>query len=63
VVRLYDALGRVVARLGEQEYAGGTHALRGRGHDAGGAPLPSGIYFYRIDAGAHTETKQMILVR
>jgi hypothetical protein len=50
-VRLYDAAGRLVRRLLEEpSLPRGRHAARFDGRDASGRPLPSGIYFYRVEA-------------
>ena len=38
--------------------ASGTYKLR---WDAGS--LPSGIYFYRLSAGAFSESKKLVLIR
>jgi hypothetical protein len=60
MVRLavYDLLGREVAVLVNEKKAPGTYQVR---FDATG--LPSGVYFYRMQAGSYTETKRMLLVR
>ena len=55
---VYDVLGREVARLVQEELRAGTH----RAHfDAGN--LPSGVYFYRIQAGDFHRTHRMTLLK
>ncbi len=49
-VRLFDATGRLVRTLVDLPWAEpGTHRVRMTGHDDGGRPLATGIYFYRLD--------------
>lgn len=54
---VYDALGRHLVTLVEAAQAAGSYAvpadLRG---------LPSGAYFYRLQAGTFTQTRQMVLL-
>ena len=57
-VTVIDALGREVSVLVSEELSAGTHLRR---WDA--ALVPSGIYFYRLQAGQYTETKKMLLLR
>ncbi len=55
---VYDVLGREVARLVQKELPAGTHRAR---FDAGN--LPSGVYFYRIQAGDFHSTNRMTLLK
>ncbi len=55
---VYDVLGREVARLVHEELRAGTHRAR---FDAGN--LPSGVYFYRIQAGDFHSTHRMTLLK
>lgn len=57
-LRVYDTLGRVVATLAEGEHAAGRHTVR---FDAAG--LSAGVYYYRLTAGAVTETKRMAYMK
>jgi flagellar hook assembly protein FlgD len=65
VVRLavYDALGREVAVLAEGNFSAGSHEVRWDGRDRTGAPVSSGVYLYRFDAGGKTDARKMLLVR
>ena len=57
-LKVFDVLGREVAILiNELENAGGHSAIFAAGN------LPSGVYFYRLQAGAFTNTKKLILLR
>jgi hypothetical protein len=60
---VYDALGREVAVLAEGAFSAGSHEVRWDGHDRTGAPVSSGVYLYRLDAGGKSETRKMLLVR
>ena len=55
---VYHVLGREVARLVQQELRAGTHRAQ---FDAGN--LPSGIYFYRIQAGDFSRIHRMVLLK
>jgi hypothetical protein len=47
-VTIHDVTGRLLRRL---DTAAGTRAVRWDGRDAGGSPLPSGVYFARVGSG------------
>lgn len=55
---VFDALGREVAVLVNEELKPGTHEV---GWD--GLNYPSGVYFYKLTAGEFTQTKKMILLK
>ena len=55
---VYDMLGREVARLVDGLRAAGRHAV---GFEAG--DLASGVYLYRLEAGAWSQSKQLILFK
>jgi photosystem II stability/assembly factor-like uncharacterized protein len=57
-VSVYDVTGKEVAVLINEELKAGVYEVR---FDAG--DLPSGIYFYRMEAGRFTETKKFILLK
>lgn len=57
-LKVYDVLGREVAVLVSIEKSPGTYEVK---WDASGEP--SGIYFYRLEAGGFIETKKMVLLR
>ena len=60
---VYDPLGREIAQLIRGQFEAGTHAVRWEGTDAEGKRVATGTYFYRLTAGAYTETRKMALVR
>jgi hypothetical protein len=55
---VYDALGRLVATLVDQQLPAGVHACT---FDAG--TLAGGVYFYRLDAGKYSSVHQMLLIK
>ncbi len=55
---VFDVLGRVVTTLVDEPLAPGSHRAV---FEAG--TLPSGVYFYRLEAGAFSETRPMILLK
>jgi len=60
IVRLvvFDALGRTIATLVDELRPAGAYTVR---WDA--SSFPSGVYYYRLQAGAFVETKQMVLMK
>jgi len=57
-VRVYDELGREVARLVNGEENAGSHSVR---WNAGN--LSSGVYIYEINAGNFRDVKKMVLMK
>ena len=55
---VYDALGRLVTTLVDQQLPAGLHPYT---FDAAG--LAGGVYFYRLSAGTFNETRRMLLVK
>ncbi len=62
-LRIYDAAGRLVRTLVEDARPAGNYSELWDGRDSGGRAVASGIYFYRLTAGAFTETRKMALLR
>ena len=61
---VYDVRGRLVDVLIDDEIAGaGRNEIVWRGRDRRGRELPSGTYFYRLEAGGFSETKRMTLLK
>jgi len=46
-----------------EEKPAGTYEVEFNSHSGEVRNLPSGIYFYRLRAGAFSETKKMILLK
>jgi len=57
-IEIYDILGRRIKTIVESNKPAGEHRLTWNAEDH-----PSGVYFYRIQAGDYTETKKMVLLR
>jgi photosystem II stability/assembly factor-like uncharacterized protein len=57
-LRVYDVLGKEVARLVEGSQEPGVHEVT---FDA--SALPSGVYFYRLSAGEISQAKKLLLLR
>jgi hypothetical protein len=60
---VYDLSGRLVHRLVDGPQLAGRHAAEWDGRDASGRSLGSGVFFYRLETGAVTETRKMTMVK
>ncbi|MGK9477823.1 rhamnogalacturonan lyase family protein [Melioribacter sp. OK-6-Me] len=58
LLKVYDALGRQVATLVDEQKEPGIYTVEFKADD-----LPSGIYFYQLSAGNYISTKKMILLK
>jgi hypothetical protein len=61
-VEVFDVAGRRVATR-EAALDAGWQSLRFDGRDASGRLLPSGVYFYRINAAGETLTRKLVIHR
>jgi len=57
-LKVFDVLGNEIATLVNEDKSAGSYEV-----EFDGAGLPSGIYFYRLQAGNYIETKKMILMK
>jgi hypothetical protein len=57
-LKVYDLLGREVATLVNEQQPAGIYTKHWNASE-----MPSGVYFYRLQAGTFTETKKLILLR
>jgi hypothetical protein len=57
-LKVYDVLGNEVATLVNEEKQPGNYEV-----EFNASNLPSGIYFYKLQAGDYNQTKKMVLLR
>lgn len=57
-LKVYDILGNEITTLVNEEKSAGSYSVN---FDA--SNLPSGVYFYRLNAGSYSETRKMILLK
>ena len=57
-LKVYDILGNEVATLVNEEKSAGSYEVEFSGEN-----LPSGIYFYKLQAGSYVETKKMVYLK
>ena len=57
-LRVYDSQGKEIAQLCKGQLQPGTYEVNWNALD-----FPSGVYFYRLNAGAFSQTKKMVLIK
>jgi Domain of unknown function (DUF5060)/Secretion system C-terminal sorting domain len=57
-LKIFDVLGREVKTLVNEEQNAGTHSVA-----FNAANLPSGVYFYRLQAGDYSKTMKLMLLK
>jgi hypothetical protein len=58
VIRIFNALGQIIDNLIDARQSAGQHAVSWNA-----SHIPSGVYFYRLEANNRLETKRMLLVK
>jgi len=61
-VRIYNIAGQVVKTIAGQSEAG-SYTLIWDGRSDQGSSVASGVYFYRVEAGEHTQTRKMLMLK
>jgi hypothetical protein len=62
-ISIWDASGRCVRRLLDANAPEGYHSIRWDSADDAGTPLPTGVYFLKINTNRSTLTQKVVLVR
>jgi hypothetical protein len=62
-LRIYDARGRTVRTLADQDYWAGSYTVTWDGTTDGGEDAPSGRYLYRLCQADRSEARSMVLAR
>jgi 5-hydroxyisourate hydrolase-like protein (transthyretin family) len=57
-IKIYGVLGNEITTLVNEEKSAGRYEILFNAEN-----LPSGIYFYRLQAGDYIETKKMVLMK
>ena len=58
---IYNTRGQKVRSFNAQHYQAGLFSIIWDGKDHTGRKVPSGIYYYRLQAGSYRETKKMVM--
>jgi hypothetical protein len=62
-LKIYDVLGREVTTLVNEQQSAGFKSVEWNSTNASGEGVPSGVYFYRIQAGSFSQTKKLLLLK
>jgi hypothetical protein len=63
-LRIYDVAGRLVRTLVDEKRAAAFgHMAVWNGMDDRGQRTSSGVYFYRLEAGSHSETRKLVMLK
>jgi hypothetical protein len=60
---IYDVRGARVRTLVDGEKASGRYAVDWDGRNDSGAPVSSGVYFYRMTSDRFADTRKMLLIK
>jgi flagellar hook assembly protein FlgD len=60
---IYDVAGRSVRTLVAEQLAAGPHEVAWDGRDDRGAPVASGLYFYKLVTPERTAVRKMVMLK
>ena len=60
---IYDVMGQRINTLVNESLNIGTYLVSWDGKTDDGASVPSGVYFYRINAGSYVDVNRMLLLK
>tara|TARA_B100000131_G_scaffold318483_1_gene362451 strand:+ start:697 stop:2070 length:1374 start_codon:yes stop_codon:yes gene_type:complete len=62
-ITVYDIGGKLIKSLVSEVQSAGSKVISWNGTNKFGEFVPSGTYFYRIEAGLHSQTRKMIIIK
>lgn len=63
ILKIFNILGEEIVSLFDGQAEAGSYTVPWDGRSGNGKTLPSGVYFYRVEADSHTSTRKMVLIR
>ena len=60
---VYDVQGQLVRRLVQEVQKAGAYEITWAGDNEAGHPVATGTYFTRLQAGAFTQTRKVMLIK
>jgi hypothetical protein len=60
---IYDVLGQRIATMKNGRQETGSYQVRWNGTNGLGAPVSTGLYFYRLNAGTNSATRKMVFMK
>lgn len=62
-LKIYNVNGQLIQQLLAGKQPAGAQVVRWNGQNDQGQPMPSGIYYYQLQAGGYVATRKMLLMR
>jgi PKD repeat protein len=62
-IRIFSVAGRLVRSISQEPAAAGAYRVRWNGNDEGGRPVPSGIYFIRVEQNGASSISKLSVLR
>ena len=62
-IDIFNTKGQYIRTLVQADYESGIHSIYWNGTDENSNPVSSGIYFYRLQAGMHSEIRRALLLK
>ncbi len=62
-IEVFNVRGQKVTTLVSEQQEAGNHSVVWNGRDEANKACSSGIYFYRLETGSHSETRKMLLLQ
>jgi hypothetical protein len=62
-IDVYDIMGQKICTLLNNKMKAGNHSVKWHGKNNKGNVVPSGIYFYKIEAGSYQRVRRMLFIK
>ena len=62
-VSIFDATGRLVNTLIDENLEAGSYSIKWQGKDRKGHSMPTGVYFIQVESGVEISTQKMVLIK